>query len=282
MALGMVVKKALGIKPLTRLIADRIRFTKDVPPLKKGDWLRVSSFANLCPREEVICSIYDVTRKDNVAADLALTFANGTALHWALQNQLLPQTDAILGRWTCLGCGLPTGQSDEFTSLTQLVRRPEVCSQCKSSEFLYREFVVRNEEFRIQGHPDAFLQLPGMPGIGILEAKSISIRRSFEIKQVPQMDHMIQAQIYMWLTGRPWGKILYWIKGIFGMEALVEHHAEKDDDTIAQVKNTIRSIWDGVESGKLPTRICATSDCPRAQTCQVVERCFKLPELSEI
>lgn len=242
------------------------------------DWIRTSSIATLCAREEVLCSLEGLVRENQVPADLSLIFAHGTALHHIVQNDLLPKTKTLVGTWRCTHCGKVYGQSDwDYKRISDnpeaLVFRPEGCG-CGANEFVYVELMLRDFQYRIQGHPDGFLRFSDMPGLGVLEVKSISPKGAWEVRGCPKMDHVIQTQIYMHLTGCRWAKILYWDKGGSGVSALVEHTIDYDEDTVEKVLALITSIRDGIRLSKLPDRICAAIDCPRASECPVAEACF--------
>lgn len=276
MALGDVVAANAATQgSLKQLIRLRLVEDKEVSWLgtEQRDRLRVSELADLCPREEVLAATMKFVRHRSVDADLSMIFAHGHALHWVLQNKILPGTGALVGIWRCLECSKEYGKLEEPFAQSVLVHRPDKCA-CGSEEFLYREQFFYNKGYNIGGHPDGFLVLPGLPGKGIVEAKSISSRGAWEVRQTPNMGHAIQAHCYMWLTGLQWAKILYWDKGGQGTTALVEHTLERDEETIESIKMTIRSIWDGLKTELLPQRICTTPSCPRASKCSLKAACF--------
>lgn len=278
MGFAKVLKKSAetvgALKPVIRL---HLAESRVVPALNDKSVLRVSSLASMCPREEVLAAKCEFVREDSVDADLGLIFAHGKALHHVLQNEVLANTGALVGIWRCVECAKQFGKLEPPISTTQtLVPKPKMCDGCGCKEFLYREQYFKNEEYRVGGHPDGFLVLQGMRGLGIVECKSISSRRAWEVKQTPDIGHVIQAQCYMWLTGLSWAKILYWEKGGQGFSALFEHSIERDEDAIDGVKAMIASIWKGIEAeGALPERICATKDCPRAGKCALKNICFE-------
>jgi hypothetical protein len=259
---------------LVELITEQFKSKREVPPLKLGDYMRVSSFAALCPREEVLRSLHSITKSDEVEPDLNLIFAHGSGLHYTLQNNVLPVLDVLYGQWTCLGCGFVYGADKTKPFVEAICKRPVKCEKCGSLEFLFKENFFTDEQYHLTGHPDGFLKLPQYEGMGVLEAKSISPRGAWEVKSCPKMDHVIQSQIYCWMTGFKWSQILYWDKGTNGTAGLIEHHVERDDETIEQVLETVKSIWSGIGSKSLPDRVCATNDCPRAEVCPVRDRCF--------
>lgn len=267
---------------LKQLLEAGFREEQVVPPPTADSYFRVSKISSVCAREEVLCAQHEVTRRETLDAKTLLIFLHGTSLHWGLQNIALPAIDVLYGIWKCMSCGTTHGSVEKGKPLNETVSlRPTKCAKCGSSAaqrgdqvFQYVEHHFVNDEHRIMGHPDGFLQLPGLPGMGILEAKSIGGKNAWEVKKAPNIGHVIQAQIYMWFSGLKWARVLYWAKGENGLEALAEHHVERDDDTITNVLGTIGSIRSGIKSGILPERICATDDCPRANMCAVTKKCF--------
>jgi CRISPR/Cas system-associated exonuclease Cas4 (RecB family) len=281
---------------LRPLIRDAIRENRDKPPLEADSWIRMSGVSYLCAREEVLCARDGVTREDKVEPDLALIFEHGNALHWVLQNRILPATKTLLGRWICGECGaahgapveweVPEDGTPEHAEFVQefedaQMLRPETCEECNveltSDNCLYVEQYIKSPEYLLDGHPDGFLRLEGLPGLGVLEVKSISSRGAWEVRGCPKLDHVTQAQGYMWRTGCRWGLIIYWDKGANGMKALIVHLVEYDEDHVEAIKNLLRDIREGVSDpeSKLPERICASSDCKRANLCGVAETCFE-------
>lgn len=279
MGLGKVVAQAAGTQAsIKKLIKLNLIREQEVPPLTLESYLRVSSMHKFCAREEVLASTLKINRQDSVDADLSLIFAHGTGLHYALQNQVLADIGVLVGEWRCVDCAKQYGklEGDLATSQT-LVRKPKICD-CGCKDFNYREQHFINKELRVGGHPDGFLILPGMEGLGIIECKSISSRGAWEVRDIPKMDHVVQIQSYFWLTGLKWGKILYWDKGGHGLSALAEHTIERDEEAIGEIKSLVSSIWRGLASGELPERICETNSCPKAKECPLVKQCFGAKE----
>jgi hypothetical protein len=276
MGLGSVVASAAATQgSLKKLIRLRLGREEKVPYLDEKGYLRVSALADLCPREEVLASTLKFVRMRTIDADLGMIFAYGTALHWILQNKVVGDTGAFYGVWHCVVCAAQYGApAPNLQAAQSLVRRPKACI-CGCEDFHFREQKFVNEEYRIGGHPDGFLVLQGMPGLGIAEFKSVGPRSAWEVRSTPNLGHVIQVQTYLWLTGLQWGKILYWEKGGHGMSALFEHTVDRDEGTIESIQRTIRSIWNGVQSEILPDRVCTSSDCPRASKCQLKNACFE-------
>ena len=284
---------------LKRLIRQAIPEERDVSPLTKDSWIRVSGLAMLCAREEVLCSQNGTIRPDKIGADLMMIFEHGNGLHWDLQNRILPQTETIRGRWLCGSCGTYHGGEAEWFTPVEVVaeqdaqgklsvfhesqiERPKICPSCgvemTSDNSLYQEQWIKEPKYRLAGHPDGFIWLPDMPGPGILEVKSISPRGAYEVRNCAKLDHVTQAQCYMWMTGCQWGKVLYWDKGTVGMKGLIEHTIDYDEDHVEAMQNLVRDIRVGIDGGKLPERICGSPDCNRAGLCSSTTSCFEAPE----
>ncbi len=276
MGLAKLVAEAASTQgSLKKLVRLKISESREVPYLDETGYLRVSSLADMCPREEVLASNLKYVRTRTVEPDLGMIFAHGKALHWVLQNLVVGGTGALLGVWRCADCakqyGAPAPNLQEAQSL---VRRPKAC-ECGCEDFVFREQKFVNEEYRIGGHPDGFLVLGGMPGLGVAEFKSVGPKSAWEVRNTPNLGHVVQVQAYLWLTGLKWGKILYWEKSGFGMQALFEHTVERDEDSIESIKRVIRGIWNGVKTGILPERPCTSIDCPRAVKCEMKNACFE-------
>ena len=246
------------------------------PPLTVESFVRASGFYKLCAREEVLRSVHAVEREDIVSPALQLTFDHGTALHWVLQNVTLPKLGVLLGKWFCLDCGAVYGVVNFHvtTPLEAAVHRPEKCCQ-ESGNFRFEEYDLIDDQYRITGHCDGFLGLSGYEGLGILEAKSIGTSQVWKIKNAPKVEHVLQAQIYMWLTGAKWAIVLYWEKGGYGTKSIKEYYVDRDESIIAKVKATLQSMWTGMAGGATPDRICLNAECERALGCPVRVQCFE-------
>ncbi len=293
MGLAKVVRTVKDEHLLKNLIASAVkekRKSLPIDPSSPSSYVRCSGISTMCPREEVLVSLLNVDIMDEVSGDLGVTFAHGNALHHVLQNDILPRANVLIGVWRCNECGARYGrwEPDKGDPMYGLVPRPVSCIGCDSHAtdlrradtlFFYEEVTLVNTEIRLTGHPDGFLRMPGMPGIGQLEIKSVSERSAWEIRNVPDIGHVMQVQAYMLLTGLKWAKILYWNKAGFGLSAFVEHFVERDENTITKIKDMIESIFRGLNGGFLPSRICSTISAPRAKQCPVAKPCFKNEEM---
>jgi hypothetical protein len=276
-------------------------------PLTAKTWVRASSIAYMCAREEVLVSRTGAVRPNEfTGVDSQLIALHGTALHWAVQNQLL--APYLVGRWKCTNCGFCRGgynlqekgqdlhkvlheaiessavdyEDCKVQALGNLIPRPNVCWKCGAEHqddqwplFEYEEQWWGDQDLLVGGHNDGFIQVPWRSGLGILEVKSIGNHRVWMVRDVPMEAHVIQLHVYMMLTNASWGILLYWDKGTNGVRGLIEHHVERKEAIIDSLKRSIFAVRKGLNGGPLPERLCARSDCPRAQKCVVRKLCFE-------
>lgn len=279
MALGKMVSRQKSRGSIRNLISEKLSSSTEVQYITKESWLRASSMYRICPREEALASLLKVIRYDKINASLQLIFEHGHALHHQLQNSILPRLGILYGQWRCNRCSTDHGTWERpDTAHLTLVLRPEECSNCGYDTFTYQEIHFEDESIRISGHPDGFLVVPGRPGAGVLEGKSIGQRGALQVKHAPLFGHVIQCQTYMMLTGLRWAKILYWQKAANGIDALIEHTVEYDQPTVDKIRGMVSSIWRALETGELPDRICATNTCDRAKECGLSGPCFDYGE----
>jgi hypothetical protein len=255
--------------------------------------IRISAFAGLCAREEVLCSAgrLNLVRKEAIEPDVGTYFEHGNGLHWVIQNRILPDTGVIRGRWLCGHCGEYYGgykawivdadgpkKNKEVLHAAQQPRF-KTCPSCDapmtSASSMYSEQLIYDPTYRLTGHPDGFLWIESLPGLGLLEVKSINPKGAWEVRGCPKLDHVVQAQCYMWLTGCRWAKILYWDKAGQGMSSFIEHLIEYDEDHVDAIRNLLQAIWEGVKGEGIPERICESSVCSRAKLCSVAKPCFE-------
>ena len=282
MALADIIQQDRHVGTILEAISASHGRNEVVPPLKPGEWIRASGLAGVCPREEVLCSLHDISRAGVVDVDLDLIFEHGHALHWVLQNHILPRYAGLFrGQWSCLKCGHTVGSVVPGVPLMEtLVARPTVCPICgpqkEPAEWLYREILFTDEEAGLQGHPDGYLALSGHDGLGIFEAKTISEKGFSGVRDNPLLDHVIQMHTYFGLTGLRWGRILYWCKGKNGRPALKEHFVPRNEELVGRTRTMAMSIHIGVETGAVPARLCPSENCARALACAVRGQCFHL------
>lgn len=279
----------------------------------RKSFYRASRLYDACAREEVFAGRAMRSVERVIPASLRMTFGQGTAMHEVLQNDLLASAKVLSGRWKCRSCrgmiggnitkeewrrlkayrfARPTLGSPEATDFLDLIARmtenpqlqPEVCPHCgkkriprEKEPFVFKEYWIGDLETRIGGSMDGFVQFDWTPTPGILEAKSIAQSQLWTIQHAPKPAHMMQATIYMMLTGLKWALVLYWVKGVNGLEGIIPYVIHYSPFELAAIKSKLASIWSGLDdpTAPLPARVCDTASCKRAQVCEFKEECFK-------
>lgn len=104
-------KRPAGPSSLKDMIKTAWTVTRASSPVASDGWLRTSSIARVCPREEGLAVKYlgIRARSEAIKAALMMIFEHGTGLHVRLQNVILPQALPFFGVWRCSRCGTAHG-----------------------------------------------------------------------------------------------------------------------------------------------------------------------------
>lgn len=272
---------------------------KEVPPLKSSDWLSMSQVPYMCPRAEAICLLDNYNRTDVVDATLRLIFENGNAFQDILRDIIAP-SGVLYGMWRCKNCDYVHGSIDgEFTindrgakeaELLERINCPPTCGveipgygKCECTEFEYIEETIIDNNNRIKGHPDGFIENRNHEDL--LELKTINDYGYRQIKDAPRPEHVEQASWYAWRTNKKYILIIYFNKN---GGAYRVHRLPVQDEIIDRIYKRVREIWRIVkefeETGRietLPEKTCDSIKNTKAKRCEVCERCFEL-DIEEI
>jgi hypothetical protein len=278
---------------LAELIKDSYKDARKLMPLEADQWIRVSSLGMVCPREEVLCAMHSVIRNDIVDGDSGVNFEQGHAVHWMFQSRILAKAGVMIGAWRCTYCGTQYGSRSEG-----YIPRPARCVRCgavaeepgrangrpddsvNGNAFVYVEEWIGNAKYKIGGSPDGYMMAEYRPDynnedLTLLEFKSANERNFIKYKDAPDFVHVIQAQLYMWLTGCRKAKAVYFNKNERGMAGVAEHDFNYDPECIDRVIEAVQEIRTGIVNSEPPPRVvCMSADCPRAMRCHVQELCF--------
>lgn len=285
MALGRILRApTTGTSSLIQII-QRVAARSEAKnaPTQTG-MVRVSELHKLCVRKDLLRFRHNVSEPDDISADLGITFALGTGMHHAMQNELLPKSTVFEGMWRCNKCKHLHGDPSikDYTKPSQVANRmsrPVTCSACNkpNPSFTHEEYYFVNEELALHGHCDGLLNMPAISNDPVLfEMKSIAQSQTWKIKEAPLTDHIVQVHGYMLISGLFHAVILYWVKGIHGIAALKEFHVTYDEELAAGLRVELMSRKKGLAAGTVTEdRICATADCARAMDCSARKMCFE-------
>jgi hypothetical protein len=248
------------------VINDYLLENRVVPPLKKGDVIRVSGLSKMCPREEAICAKDNLTRRDQINPQLSLIFRMGHAFEVAFRDQVLGDTGIVIGKWKCLGCG----HSDDMVDGVPRYKKPKSCRKCKSTEFKYMEEFALDKSTMIGGSTDGFLYWN--MDYAMLELKTVNTKRFAMVKKAgPFAEHVDQIQAYMKLHGYKKGLIIY---GHKDTGADLKFWLDYDPITAGYLFNKGKQVQEFLNEGTMPIRTCINIECPRAEGCAVKDLCF--------
>jgi hypothetical protein len=269
-------KVQLNDKRIMRAMSDYHSDSRVVP--KSGDWLRCSGLPKLCPRMYALAVAQAIPLGMTVGGDLNFVFGIGTAIHRQFQNEWLNQ---------CLPEGVFQGHWRHATSgelcRGERLANPEPLTHGwvakPQGEYLYEELSFRLPEYRLTGHCDGVLVWPDRTEL--LEIKTIN---DYGFAQVsggfgkPKVEHVLQAQAYMWLSGIEYARIVYFRKKFDALpDMLSEHVIERDEAVIDRIKTLLLDTIDALDGNRtaferLPE--CASTQSSRAKYCDMFRPCF--------
>lgn len=259
--------------PRDRTFQDFLRRTvreyRPLPAPNADTWFRVSSLGYLCPREEILAGLLAKERTRKIEVDELLNYTVGSGWHFSMQNEVLGPRGVLLGKWECWACHKVHGEDRDP------IFRPDKCAQCGSDRFLYEEIFLQNEEQRINGHPDGILQIGRKRRI--LELKGVNENWwKTKVDVTPQVEHVVQVNMYMWLTGLREAWIVYWNKNGYGLRGMRVYEVDYDKDIVNGTLATLAAIRRGLKKGELPPRLCACDrrSSPTAKECEMADACF--------
>lgn len=246
-------------------------------------YMRASTIAVACPREEYLGYKYNLVRRDMAASDpsLRVVFDIGTAVHKFIQNNRSYFGDSRIGWWKCLACG-----SKVFGRMIDSMS----CERCGAgiSAIEYHEHSFRlDSPVRVSGHVDMLVDFGG--AVRILDIKTID-RDAFLDLDTPHHNNVLQVICYMNyinMSGIPvkvaedYALLLYVSKGYtknsFPMKCFV---VKNDEFLFRSVEAKLKAFTDAVNYGILPKPMdeCVRSDFSvyRAKVCPASDVCKRL------
>lgn len=259
-------------------------------------YMRASSLGRLCARRAGLQITNKLVLKDqtNPAREMALGF--GTAFHSLLQDNLvvrsaLPQ---MRGWWKASADSLCPGAmvaNYEKSGLPVLYSYEEAVEITGTENLQYVEVSVANHEYFLTGHPDMImdwgednLDLGIQPGLEVQEYKTIKPEQFDEVDPMmggqPHPDYIRQLMAYMWLTGIPRGRLIYFKKGENDpAKAIVEWEVEQDESVVDEIKSILSAYWHVLEMAHVNGKVADFRPCHRfdrvpATYCPLRHECF--------
>lgn len=142
----------------------------------------------------------------------------------------------LRGRWICFSCLYKHGTDEKLGIL-----KPDQCSHCKGNRLIYSEVGVKDEVTNWYGHFDAICDLRKTKNKGDFNGETDPLKchllvdfKTINPFQYDKLDspipkHIVQIQIYLYLTGLYAGKLIYENKG---NQRVKQFFIQRDDDFI--------------------------------------------------
>lgn len=193
------------------------------------------------------------TEATKVDPQLQRVFGNGHSMHdrW---RSYFEGTGALVGFWECANWAAHTEPFILPADSKLGGLKPEKCLGCASDRFIYREIGFLDQETLWGGHVDAIINIPLLQKYYnrledvdekiegenatdeetylIIDFKTINPKQ-FRDLHSPLPEHVTQLQIYLFLSGLKYGKLLYEDKWT---QAVKEYTLIKDDSLLSVKK----------------------------------------------
>jgi len=230
-----------------------------------------------CSREYALLNHLGKTKKGvPISAGMRHTYDMGRDIEGRVQNNYL--VDSAVGHWTCQSCG--ETRSWQKKPKTGCDRSDINCT------WRYAEVVVKHGG--MVGGFDLCVDI-GKPKLRLVELKTI-IKEDFVKLEAPLVEHRLRTILYLYLVRNSAYKkhvdierasLIYISKsyGKYNAEAGTispfKEYEIRYDETVVKTHLALAAKFnDYLATDKMPTGICATSQCKRAKNCRVVQDCF--------
>lgn len=264
-------------KPLSDILAKARLITR---PARGTDYLHVSDLLHNCIRRVALVETMNIPpQPQTLNLTSALTFAQGEAIHDVLKERATAGGPRLMwGHWSCRcgTCSTPT------PSLFSEVDPGQRCPACKGPLDRYKEVDVRNEQYKIVGHPDMLLLIPGLDALHVTELKSISHDKWKDLVR-PEPDHVLQSLFYWFLLREDGYRLTDRCSVVYATKGWMfsgEPHKEFTFDAETIVHRLDPYLEDALAlkasrtGGDLPVRTCSSEMDPNAKKCEVCKACF--------
>jgi hypothetical protein len=239
-----------------------------------------------CPREVALLLATGTKPKGQfIGTSMQYTFDMGWAMHEYVNEKWLG--DRAIGDWKCERCG----------HMARFCSRPMKCPNCSSPGMRHREINVISKINGVSGGLDLIVNIDE-PKYRIVELKTIK-SDDFKLLAAPLAEHRLRTNLYMRLTREAepeWldqvntdeAFVLYMCKGYGNKDARVaewglkdsgfspfkEFIVKRDDSATEAMLAKGKLLEEFRNGGPVPSGVCDTALCKRAQKCSMVKPCW--------
>lgn len=233
-------------------------------PERSTDFLHPSDMckAEWCGRHDyyrMVGTAPEKTSKRNPSFRMENIFAEGHSIHDKWQRWMW-EMGVLIGYFLCNECG------HYWYAMS-----PVECQFCQSPRLVYKEYPLRRERYRVEGHADGAVHLPD--DRALVEIKSIGLGTlRFEAPRLynryldgetaediwmsithPFGTHMRQGQLYLWMSWPLYEQIIFIYESKFHQQTK-EFVVEYNKSLIAPILETAKEVAQGYRAGIPPDR----------------------------
>lgn len=257
-----VEKDKEGISLKGVLQRGRLKLAREKKPYPQGRSFRPSGITySFCRRLKVlqlaeVVEIYD----DRPTPKLQLVFDMGHAIHDIIQGYFW-DIGLLKGSYYCLAC----------KTRHDVLLAPTACPSCdaKRKYLKYEEINLEASEYLIKGRSDGILVIDGEEHI--MDIKSIANRtlKTSEMQfcfedldtKGPKADHVVQLNLYMWMSGVYKGHLLYVAKNDHQIKSFaIPHDYSIIEPYLQEIKSLIAMAEKVKNNEKVALPPCCSDD----------------------
>ena len=248
-------------------------------------YIHASSLISMeCVRQNILAAQNSSVVYNRVSGGHRLMWAQGRATETHIREGIIEASDrqGVYGKWVCR-CG-------DASSVGFIPDADILCDNCHKPLDIYREPVLKNDEYMVIGSPDITKMHRAHIVVG--EIKSMTPDQ-FDSLEEPLADHVTQAALYRELYKLAGFKVHDMVSIIYGRKQFRwggtsgEKRVYKEyvrDATALHVQSTIQFCLDTAKqialhnrAKTLPERtVCRSANDKKAKACPVSHLCFSM------
>lgn len=261
-----------------------------------------SDFYDLCPVEEVLCSVHGITRSEVDTVAGRFLRSKGSAFHLLMQNdwfgrpmretrrwgggslsfdrEWLDPTDVFRGWWRCSDPRCDRAREPikgKGNGHRTWIPMPGECPVCGNPHLIYKEPAHEKDGFKT--HSDGGLMMGSMFHLELKTVGHWKFRgnRSFKgVRDEPSPGHVIQCILNMHTAGLRKSLLVYWDRSEDKLqEAFATHVVVYDEGVVRQARDKAEATREGLKAGAPPAGFakCDDPSCSRARSCAARKHC---------
>ena len=266
---------------------------KDSFRLHVSDVLQTKGPYQFCARQQVLAYHGNRRRtKGKITPARRFLFATGHFQHDWIVKQFIANAPVlgqyVYAKWTCEDHEIDPEQHDQCVDIYGNVIKRDLRCRCGKQMRVHNEIDLVSKRYRLVGHPDMVIRLGDNPlqyKFYIYEYKTVDRADiKFDDIIIVFADHRLQVTFY-YLMMRAMGwkvssrlRVMYADRSnskLFGGFPFKEITTPPEPtDHMRPFIDRLLLVNEGIETRRLPQRICPNIGCERARSCDLAVECF--------